>query len=125
MSFTIKALAVAALELHWGCIMVILYEVMLWLHYGYYTVMLWLFLWLLHQPTESLCYGYYENQQRITMTAVPIAPQVFFQPLNLSLAYPGFSELCEQQDNWHHKEDQQYRNQISERPVSNAKTSQE
>ena len=35
MSFTMKALAVAALGLHWGNIMVMLYEVILWLCYGY------------------------------------------------------------------------------------------
>ena len=42
---------------------------------------------------------------------VPTAPQVFFQPLSSHLAYPGFSKQCgqcEQQDNWCHKQDQQY-----------------
>ena len=32
--------------------------------------------------------------------------------LNLSFAYPGFSKQCkqhEQQDNWHHEQDQQYK----------------
>ena len=52
MSFTMKALDAAALGLHWSSIMIILYEVMLWLHYGYVMVMLWLLLWLLHQPGE-------------------------------------------------------------------------
>ena len=28
------------------------------------------------------------------MSAVPTAPQIFFQTLSLSLAYPGFSEQC-------------------------------
>ena len=34
-SFTMKALAAAALGQHWRGIMVMLYEVMFWLHYGY------------------------------------------------------------------------------------------
>ena len=33
-------------------------------------------------------------KERITMSAVPTAPQIFFQTLSLSLAYPGFSEQC-------------------------------
>ena len=52
--FTMKALAAAALGLHWSDIMVMLSEVMLWLHYGYVMVMLWLLLWLLCQPGERL-----------------------------------------------------------------------
>ena len=35
MSFTMKALAAAALGLHWSGLMIMLYEVMLWLCYGY------------------------------------------------------------------------------------------
>ena len=45
------------------------------------------------------------------MSAAPTAPQVFFQPLSLHLAYPGFNEQCEwceQQDNWCHEQDQQH-----------------
>ena len=34
------------------------------------------------------------------MSSVPTAPRVFFQPLSLCLAYPGFSGPCEKQDNW-------------------------
>ena len=37
---------------------------------------------------------------------------VFFQPLSSRLTFPGFSEQwgqCEQQENWHPEQDQQYR----------------
>ena len=50
------------------------------------------------------------SQERINVSAVPMAPQVFFQPLGSHLAYPGFSEQCrqcKQQDNWHHEQDDQ------------------
>ena len=56
-------------------------------------------LWLLHQSGEN-------------KFAVPMAPRVSFQPLSLCLAYPGFNKQCtqcEQQDNWHYKQDQQNR----------------
>ena len=91
--------------------MIMLYEVMLWLHYGYIMVMLWLPPQLLHQPGERLSYGCHASQERINLSAVPTAPQVSFQPLRSSLAYHGFSELGaqrEQQGNWHHERDQQY-----------------
>ena len=35
MSFTVKALVAATLGLHWSNSMVMLHEVMFWLHYGY------------------------------------------------------------------------------------------
>ena len=38
------------------------------------------------------------------MSAAPMASNVFFQPLSLSLAYPELSKQCEKQDNWHHKQ---------------------
>lgn len=103
--FTIKALAAV---LHWGYNGKLHHGYFIW---GYVVATLWLlysyvmvlFLWLLHQPGEKCGYGYYENQQRITVTGYSYSSQVFFQPLNLSLAYLGFSELCEQQDNWHHR----------------------
>ena len=47
MNFTMEALAAAALGLHWSDITRMLYEVMLWLHYGYIMVLLWLLLRLL------------------------------------------------------------------------------
>ena len=75
--------------------MAMLYEIMLWLHHGYIMVMLWLLLQLLHQPGERLYYGCHANQEKINMSAAPMAPRVFFQPLSLCLAYPGFSEQCE------------------------------
>ena len=53
MSLIMKALAAGVWGLHWGDIMVMFYEVMLWLHYNYLMVMLW----LLCQPEERLCYG--------------------------------------------------------------------
>ena len=42
------------------------------------------------------------------MSPIPTASRVFFQPLSVHLAYPGFNEQCEQQNNWHHKQDQKY-----------------
>ena len=44
------------------------------------------------------------------MSAVSMAPQVFFQPLSSLLAYAGFSKhcrQCEQQDNWCHEQDKE------------------
>ena len=76
LSFTMKALAAAALGLHWSNIM----------------VMLWLLLWLLCQPGEGLCYGCGASRERINIPAVPMAPQVSFQALSSCLAYLGFSE---------------------------------
>ena len=32
------------------------------------------------------------SQERLNVSAVPTAPQVFFQPISLHLAYPGFSK---------------------------------
>ena len=49
------------------------------------------------------------KQTRITVSAVPRAPRVSFQPLSSCLACPGFSEQCEQwgqQANWHQEQDQ-------------------
>ena len=92
MNFTMRALAAAASGLHWSDP---------WLAYmglcfGYIMVMLWLLLWLLRQPGERLCYGCHASQERINMYAVPVVPGIFFQPLSLHLAYPGFSKQCEQ-----------------------------
>ena len=53
MSFTMKALAAAALRLQWSNFMVRLYEVMLWLCYGCAVVMLWLLLLLLRQQERG------------------------------------------------------------------------
>ena len=82
MSFAMKALGAAALGLHWRDIMVMLYEVMLWLPYGYVMAAAMAaksakrkaVLWLLCQPGENKCVC------------------VFFQPLMSCLAYPVFSE---------------------------------
>ena len=111
MSFTMKALAAAALGLHWSDIMVTLHEVMLWQPYGYIMVMLRLQLQLPCQPGERLSCGCCASQERINMSAVPTVPQVFFQPLSSWLAYSGFSrqwKRCEQQENWHHKQKQRH-----------------
>ena len=86
MSFTMKALVVAQLWLHWSSLMVMLYEVLLCLCHGYIRVMSW----LLSQPGERLCYGCHASQERINMSAVPTAPRVFFQPLSSCLDYSGF-----------------------------------
>jgi len=42
------------------------------------------------------------------MSAVPMAPQVFFQPLSSCFAYHVFIKQCEQQYNWCSELDQQY-----------------
>ena len=86
MSFAMKALGAAALGLHWRDIVVMLYEVMFWLRYGYVmaaaiaaaSARREALLWLLCQPGDD------------NVSAVPMAPQAFFQPLNSHLAYPGF-----------------------------------
>ena len=62
-------------------------------------------LWPLCQPGERLCCVILCHgccPERINMSAVPTAPRVFFQPLSSCLAFPGFSEQCEQQ--WHHEQ---------------------
>lgn len=92
MSFTMKALAAAALGLHWSEIMVTLHEVMLWQPYGYIMVMLRLQLQLPCQPGERLSCGCCASQKRITVSAVSMALRGFFQPLSLRLAYPRCSE---------------------------------
>ena len=59
---------------------------------------------------ERLYYGCHASQEKINVSQVPMAPQVFFQPLSSCLAYPGFSEQCgqcEKRDNWHCEQDQQ------------------
>ena len=106
--FTVEALAATTLGLHWSNIVMMLYELMVWLCYSYFMVMLQLLLWLLHQSGERLCYGAGASPERINMSAVPMPPGVSFQPLSLCLAYPGFNKQCrecEQQCNWCHEED--------------------
>ena len=56
---------------------------------------------------ERLPYGRHAGQERTDTSAVPTASNVFFQPLNSSLADPEFSKQYEKQDSWHHKQDQQ------------------
>ena len=72
-----KALATAALGLHWSDTVAILYEVMSWLRHCYITVMLWLWLQLLHQPAERPCYSFCASQERINVSAVPMASGFF------------------------------------------------
>ena len=69
--------AAAALGLHWSDTMIMFYEVMIWLHYGYFMVLLLLLLRLLCQPGERLCYGCLASQKRINIPADPMAPQIF------------------------------------------------
>ena len=42
------------------------------------------------------CCGCRVSQERINVSAVPMDPRIFFQPLSSRLAYHGFSEQCEQ-----------------------------
>ena len=64
-------------------------------------------LWPLCQPGEGLCYvrlcygccfGCSVNQERMNVSAVPVAPWVSFEPLSSCLAYSGFSEQWGQWD---------------------------
>ena len=87
--------------------MVMFYEVLLRLHYGYILIIFWPLLGLQHQHGERVCYGCHGSQERINLSAIPSAPRIFFQPLISHLAYPGFSKQCEQRDNWHHRQNQQ------------------
>ena len=51
------------------------------------------------------------------MSAVPMASQVFFQPLSSHLAYPGSVNSAHgeiPQYNWHHEQDQQHNWRIEE-----------
>ncbi|KAM9701061.1 uncharacterized protein ACBT57_023509 [Dama dama] len=75
LSATVKALAAAALERHWSDTMVVLCE-----------VTLWRLRQLLRQPGKRLRYGCHARQERRNISAVPVAPRVFFQPLSSSLA---------------------------------------
>ena len=93
------------LLLHWSSIGVVSWLCYMKLCCGNVMVMLWL---PLQGPGERLCYGCRASQERINVSAVPMAPWVFFQPLSSSFAYPGFSEQCEQQKNWHCEPDQWY-----------------
>lgn len=83
-------------------ITVMLYEVMLRLHYGYIMIMLsGLLLWLLHQP-EKGCFMAAVPARR-EEKSVPVASR-FLSSLSAPEAKrlnPGFSEQCEQQDSWH------------------------
>ena len=74
-----------------------------WLHYGY----------IMAAVTAAASAGR-EAVLRLpcqpgkkSVSAVPMGPRVIFQPLNLCLAHPGCSKPWEQQDNWHHEQDQQ------------------
>ena len=44
------------------------------------------------------CYGCCVRQKRINVSAVPTAPQIFFESLRSRLAYHRFSEQCTQWD---------------------------
>ena len=85
MSFTMKILAATSLGLHWSNIMVVLYKVILWLRYTYAMVMLWLLLWLLHQPGERLCYGCHASQERIKESEVAQLCPTLCDPIDCSL----------------------------------------
>ena len=67
--------------------------------------------WLSHERREY-CYACCASQERINVSAVPMALCVFFQPLSSRIAYSGFNKQCakcEQQDSWHHEQDKQYK----------------
>lgn len=116
---TVESLAAAASWLHWSdsrlsymqwChgstlewLTVKSYAVMPRLYYGSVTATLWLWLWLLHQPGQISCYSCHASQERIHMSAVPMAPYVIFQALSSSFACLGFSKQCKQCE-----KDQQY-----------------
>ena len=96
-SFTVKALVL----LHEGHMAATSWLCYMRLCYGSILPMLWL--WLLHQTRERLCYGCHASQERINVSAVSTAPHISFQLPSLHLTYRGFSEQCEQWDNWCHE----------------------
>ena len=60
---------------------------------------------------KRLCYGCHVSQEKISVSAVPTSPRIFFQPFSLSIADPRFSEeygQCKQIDIWHCEKDQRY-----------------
>lgn len=91
-AFTEKPLlGAAALRLHWRSAMVMLYEVMLWVHYGYVVVLYGCcyscyisqreaVLWMPCQPKENEC------------AAVPTAPQVSSSSLLAQALSPGVQQ---------------------------------
>ena len=87
------------LLLHWGYTGVTSWVCYMRLCCGYIMVKLWLLLWLLHQPGERLHYVCHDSQERIHVSAVPMAAWVSFQLFSLCLSYPGLSkqfQQCEQ-----------------------------
>ena len=70
----------------------VIYEDMLWLHYGYVVAAPMVLL----QPGMRLCYSCHASKERINMSAAPMTPCISFKPLRPHLAYPGFSKQCEQ-----------------------------
>ena len=54
-------------------------------------------LWVSHERRE-LWYGCCAIQERINVSAVPMAPHIFFQLLSSCFAYPELSEQCAQWD---------------------------
>ena len=60
-----------------------------------------LMLWLLCQPGERLCcvrLCYDCCPEMRNVSAVPMAPGVFFQPISLHFVYHGFDDQCPQWD---------------------------
>ena len=109
-----KALAAAALGLPWSGLMIMLYEVMLWLCYA--TAMAAAsagrdaLLRLLSQPGETLYYGRCASQERRNVSAVLTAPPIL--PSSSGLLACAFSTLgsanTEQEDNQRCEQDQLY-----------------
>ena len=106
MSFTMKALAAAALGLNWSNSMVMLYEVTLWLCYGYVMSIMTAasarreaVLWLPCQLGENKCVCSSDGFSSIL-------PASLLKPCLFCSANSVQSEI--QQDNWHHQQDQQY-----------------
>lgn len=84
MSFTMKALSIAALGLQWNDIMVMLWKVC----YGSIMAMLWpcydnCYGCCVSQ--ERLCYGFHTSQEKVNASAFPMAPRFFFHPLGSCL----------------------------------------
>lgn len=109
-SFTVKALAVAALGLHWSHSMFYVtwgyILAVLWLHYGYIvaaatalvSARMETVLWLPCHPGEN---------EHVCSSCCSLSLLAASRPVP---AYPGFSKQCtqcEQQDSWCHKCDQQ------------------
>ena len=87
-SFSMKALAAAALELHWSDITAVLYEVVSWLCYSYGYVMIVAMAAVLARR-EAVLWPLCQTGNN-KLFALPMTLWLFFQPLSSCFTYPEF-----------------------------------